>query len=88
MNAKTREYLFDVKSDLLTDIAFSILVNQIDKRNKELYKRGSDVRAAYTTLSDFIKFLPINEIFQKYIEEAKIIIRKDKINKIKNKIEL
>ena len=80
------EYLYDIESDLLNEIAFSIHINRIDKLNKELHRKGEDKRASYTTLSDFVKWVPINKQYQKCIKDAKVFIRKDKIEKIINEI--
>ena len=84
MNDETRKYLWNVESDLLTEVAFSLLIKETEERNKELYEQGKDVRAAYTTLREFIKMLPVNTTYQKYVKEAKFFIRKDKIDKIIN----
>ena len=82
MNELQREFLWDVETDLLNEIAFTLQINTIEELNEELYKKGKDYRASYTTLSDFIKTTPENRFYKEYIEKAKIIIRKDKLNKI------
>jgi len=86
MRNSKKHFLYDVETDLLTETAFSLLVKETERRNNELYERGEDKRASYSTLSYFIEYMFINERFKKYIEESKIIIRKDKLNKIINGI--
>ena len=86
MTEEQKEYLMDIQTDLLTEIGFCIHIEYINKQNEELHRRGKDHRASYTTLSDFIKYLPINRNYRKCMEEAKFVIRKDKIEKIINEI--
>ena len=77
--------LWDVKTDRLNEIAFSIYVDHINKINEGLYSIGEDKRSSYQPLSDFLKY----DIYNKdvYLEDAKVLIRKEKIEKIwkKNK---
>ena len=75
--------IWDVETDRLNEIAFQLHIESINRINQRLYDENKDYRASYSTLSDFIKGYVTRK--DKHIKEARIIIRKDKINRIKNK---
>jgi len=84
---KTNKILWDVdvSNKPLYEIMYYLNLKKINKMNEELCKKGSDVRAGYNTLSQFIHILNIlPESFKDELTQAKIILRKKKINRIIN----
>ena len=76
--------LWDIKSDRLDEIAFSLFIEYIGGVNDDLHRRKKDHRASYQPMSDFLKYNHHKK--DEFYNKAKIIIRKDKIEKIWKKI--
>jgi hypothetical protein len=75
----------DVSNHPLYEKAFMLHIKRIKKLNEELYNYGEDKRASYMRLSDFIHHINTNpKPFKKELDDAKILLRKDKIRKITN----
>lgn len=86
INKEDKEFLWDVQSNLLTELAFALYIKHIDDQNIDLEKRGKDYGAAYLSLSVFIKYYSKSKKYSELIKEAKIILRNDKIKNITNGI--
>jgi hypothetical protein len=78
---KENKILWDIESTKLNDIAYKLYLNHNEKFNNELYNRGKDYRSSYMTYGDFL-----NNWYSDYSKQAKIILRRDKIENIKQKI--
>lgn len=84
-NGKSNKVLWNVETDRLHEIAYEIFINDINHLNDELFKKGDDKRCSYQTLSDFLIILNHNKnSFDNVLDKANILIRKDKIDKIRN----
>lgn len=85
---KSNKELWDIDVDVnpLYEIAFMLRINRINKTNDNLEKEGEDLRAAHCTLSDYINTINLHpDFYKEELEISKIILRKYKIEKIKEK---
>lgn len=79
---KDNKVLWNIESTKLNDISYALYINYIKNINIELYNRNKKHRASYMTYDDFLN--RYHEHNKKFIKQAKIIIRKDKIDKLTN----
>jgi flagellar biosynthesis/type III secretory pathway chaperone len=79
---KSNKMLWDIKTSRINEIAYSLLLKEIEQTNNILYKKGSDVRASYCTLSDFIHTIENHNLHNDIILKAKSLLRKEKLNRL------
>jgi len=80
---KTNKTLWDTTTNKLYDISYQLYLIYITDLNYRLLEKKDTKRAAYMSLSDFIKHEDKKPLCD-YIEKSKIILRRYKINKIIN----
>ena len=80
MKDKRNPVLWDIEVGRLEEVAYSLYIAHIEELNDHLHLSGKEYRASYSTLSDFLKY-SVNKK-EEYFEDAKILIRIDKIRKI------
>jgi hypothetical protein len=77
---KKNKVLWNIETTLLNEVSYQLLINDINEINTELFLKKEDKRCSYSILSDFIKN---KSLLQKYINNANIYLRKEKIKKLK-----
>ena len=82
---KDNKVLWNVETTPLNEMAYQLYLNYVDKLNFQLFLNQDDKRCSYTTLDDFLSH---KRIHKEYVDEALIIIRKHKINKICKSVSL
>ena len=79
----TNNFIFwDVKSTKLNDLAYKLYLINNYNLNQRLFEENQDKRSSYTTYKNFLKLKDKSEHYMGFVKEAKVLIRKDKINKI------
>jgi len=70
---------------ILNKIAYKNYVNRVEEINKQLILNNEDILCPCASFSDLL-IIENEHIFKKYKDEARVILRKEKINKLLNNI--
>lgn len=73
-----------INKTILNDVAYSLYTNYVVNTNKKSFESGRGYQVMYLSENEFFN-IP-NQFLNKYTKEANILLRKEKINKIKEKI--
>lgn len=83
---KDFSHLWDCKAERILEISFQLHIDYIQQINEDLNKKNRDIRASYMMFSQFIDSLVVNPTNRGFVKQAKILLRKDKIKKIIERI--
>lgn len=79
--SESNKILWDIETDELNILSYKLYIKETNERNNKLHESNDNKRIAYCVLSYFVN----NYVSDKYKKKSIIILRKNKINKLKNK---